>query len=184
VLLAPHLLYLNLISAGQGQGIITCLNLPCLLLMEVVFMIKVPRPPCPHGAASVSRCRVCDADWRKRYRAANLEEYRQRNRENRKVYYQNNRTLVILDSMNRRAKSYGVEGVITVEYYNSVINNPCLYCGQSGLPMELDHRIPMSKGGSNLPENVNAVCQFCNKAKHFYGEEEFLIWLEGLRQGA
>lgn len=144
-------------------------------------MIQVPRPPCPHGEGSLNKCKVCASDWRKRYRAANLEAFKKRDRDNRKTYYQDNRVLVIVYNMNRRARKLGVDGIITVEYYNSVINDPCLYCGQRGLPMELDHQIPMSRGGSNLPENVHAVCQFCNKAKHFYGEQDFLKWLKGMR---
>lgn len=147
-------------------------------------MIQVPRTPCFHGFDSINKCKVCQSDWRKRYRAANLEAYRERNRSDRKVYYKKNRYAVLVDTLNRRAKKYGAAGILTAAFYESLVQGPCAYCNQVGLPMELDHRIPLSQGGSNYPDNCQAVCRYCNKAKHWYGEEDFLDWLNKLRKAS
>lgn len=41
----------------------------------------------------------------------------------------------------------------------------CTYCGQNSGPFELDHVIPVSKGGSNKDENLVLSCQHCNRSK-------------------
>lgn len=43
----------------------------------------------------------------------------------------------------------------------------CFYCYEpiTFLEATADHKIPKSKGGSNLEFNINAVCNACNQAK-------------------
>lgn len=56
----------------------------------------------------------------------------------------------------------------------------CAYCG-AAIPhfskrvntMELQHRIPLSRGGSDDPENLIASCRQCNRAKGDMTEQEF-----------
>lgn len=38
----------------------------------------------------------------------------------------------------------------------------CLWCGATGVPLSLDHVIPISKGGSNRPYNLLTCCETCN----------------------
>jgi 5-methylcytosine-specific restriction endonuclease McrA len=40
----------------------------------------------------------------------------------------------------------------------------CLSCRQSK-PLEVDHVVPLSKGGSNSIENIQPLCQSCNRRK-------------------
>lgn len=147
-------------------------------------MTRARKTPCPHGLKLKHSCKTCQNEFYRTYRASNQEKLKAYDKEYRVKYYRENRSYQIVSMVNIRAKKEGAEGVITVEFYDSIINNPCAYCGQSGLPMELDHRVPISKGGSNHPENVHAVCRYCNKAKHWYGEIDFLMWLEGVKQSA
>jgi 5-methylcytosine-specific restriction endonuclease McrA len=46
-------------------------------------------------------------------------------------------------------------------------NGFCFYCYEpiTFLEATADHKIPKSKGGSNLEFNINAVCNACNQAK-------------------
>jgi len=51
----------------------------------------------------------------------------------------------------------------------------CLYCGARApsVCLEVDHVIPVSKGGTNHPSNLVSSCRDCNQAKRD-GELEFL----------
>jgi len=39
----------------------------------------------------------------------------------------------------------------------------CRYCGQEA--MQADHVIPRSQGGTDIPDNLVAACEYCNKSK-------------------
>jgi hypothetical protein len=41
----------------------------------------------------------------------------------------------------------------------------CQHCGTSAGPMQYDHVIPYSMGGDNSVENIQLLCQRCNRAK-------------------
>jgi 5-methylcytosine-specific restriction endonuclease McrA len=43
----------------------------------------------------------------------------------------------------------------------------CHWCGEKvGRFYHVDHVVPLSKGGSNGPENLVIACAFCNISKH------------------
>ncbi len=48
----------------------------------------------------------------------------------------------------------------------------CAYCGASGR-LHAEHRIPVSRGGSNRIENILPACASCNAKKATMTEEEF-----------
>jgi len=41
----------------------------------------------------------------------------------------------------------------------------CAHCGVVGAKLELDHKIPLSRGGANSDENVQLLCRRCNASK-------------------
>lgn len=41
----------------------------------------------------------------------------------------------------------------------------CTYCGSTGAPLHVDHIHPISRGGSNHPDNLCAACIDCNVSK-------------------
>ncbi len=53
----------------------------------------------------------------------------------------------------------------------------CFYCGVglSGRG-ELDHKDPISRGGSNWPSNMAWACITCNRDKHNKTVAEFIKW--------
>lgn len=53
-------------------------------------------------------------------------------------------------------------------------NNVCAYCGAAGVPLELDHVVPRSRGGSNRESNRVPACHGCNQKKGNRPLEEFL----------
>lgn len=66
----------------------------------------------------------------------------------------------------------------TVQERNLVYNRTEGHCGICGkfIPLEeytIDHIIPLSKGGTNALDNLQACCGFCNKAKDDSTGEDF-----------
>jgi 5-methylcytosine-specific restriction endonuclease McrA len=51
----------------------------------------------------------------------------------------------------------------------------CLYCAN---PLrgkyQIDHKVPVSRGGSSWPENLALACGGCNRSKRNRTAEEFL----------
>jgi len=50
----------------------------------------------------------------------------------------------------------------------------CLYCGKPNRKLHCDHIIPISKGGTNHPDNLVTACRTCNLVKHARTPEEWL----------
>jgi hypothetical protein len=44
-------------------------------------------------------------------------------------------------------------------------NYTCRYCHRTGVPLEVDHVIPLYKGGTNDDSNLVAACHECNHGK-------------------
>lgn len=61
-----------------------------------------------------------------------------------------------------------LEWQILVEQYGG----RCAYCGAE-TQLTIDHRIPLSRGGSNTISNVLPACRRCNARKHDSDELEF-----------
>jgi 5-methylcytosine-specific restriction endonuclease McrA len=49
----------------------------------------------------------------------------------------------------------------------------CCYCGATNVPLEIEHIIPVKRGGSNRASNLCISCVPCNKAKGNLTAEEF-----------
>lgn len=41
----------------------------------------------------------------------------------------------------------------------------CTYCGDENGPFEVDHVVPVTRGGSNAPDNLCVACKPCNSSK-------------------
>jgi 5-methylcytosine-specific restriction endonuclease McrA len=55
----------------------------------------------------------------------------------------------------------------------------CALCGTFlGDTWEIDHIIPLSRGGQTTRENIRAVCQACNKGKWMMTDDEYLSHCE------
>ena len=73
-------------------------------------------------------------------------------------------------SARRRLKVNENGGSCTLEQWQdrcSLYGNCCAYCGTSlESKVEIDHVIPVSKGGSSWPSNLVPACRSCNARKH------------------
>jgi hypothetical protein len=52
----------------------------------------------------------------------------------------------------------------------------CLYCRTHGVPLVLDHALPVSRGGSNHPANLLPACERCNTSKGAKTFAEYMAW--------
>jgi len=78
---------------------------------------------------------------------------------------------------NKRARRRGAVGSHTVIEWRekvALFGGCCAYCGRDDSPLGRDHRIPLSRGGSNLIANIVPACPPCNFAKHTMTTYEFL----------
>ncbi|WP_435105900.1 RNA-guided endonuclease IscB [Nocardiopsis synnemataformans] len=60
------------------------------------------------------------------------------------------------------------------EYLLSKFNRACVYCGVIGVPLNIDHVHPRSKGGSDRVANLVVACVSCNQDKNSRPIEEFV----------
>ncbi len=49
----------------------------------------------------------------------------------------------------------------------------CAYCGKKGVPLEIEHITPKSRGGSNRVSNLTLACHECNQTKGSQTAAEF-----------
>lgn len=54
-------------------------------------------------------------------------------------------------------------------------NDTCFFCGCEA--PEVDHIMPLSRGGHHCLDNLRKLCKTCNEAKRAQTDEEFLTWL-------
>ena len=60
------------------------------------------------------------------------------------------------------------------EYLLEKWGRKCLYCKREGIPLEIEHLKPLSKGGTNRPGNLGIACRACNQKK---GNQPLSIFL-------
>ena len=71
----------------------------------------------------------------------------------------------------QRGELFGFE---VKEYLLQKWGRKCAYCGIENVPLEIEHILAKSKGGSNRVSNMSLSCHSCNQAKGNKPIEEFL----------
>jgi 5-methylcytosine-specific restriction endonuclease McrA len=61
------------------------------------------------------------------------------------------------------------------EYLLEKWQHRCAYCGNQHVPLQVEHIVPRSHGGSNRPNNLTLACHRCNQAK---GEQDIRTFLQ------
>lgn len=134
---------------------------------------------CSRYAVS-GQCLECSRLQVKRYderdRAERATAARERRRQNvevararLKAWQQANPDIMRAGTIRRRARQAGAEGSHTAADVAALLaaqRGGCGYCGVSiRKGYEVDHIIPLSKGGSNWPRNLILACAPCNRRK-------------------
>lgn len=66
-----------------------------------------------------------------------------------------------------------LQGYLLREYVLETWQRKCAYCQAQGVPLELDHIVPRSRGGSNRASNLTLACHTCNQRKGQQTASEF-----------
>lgn len=105
------------------------------------------------------------------YRQANREhiklharEYRKRAWDVNKKWRTENRDKIRETAARRRERMREQQvGTIPMKYIERLLRQPCAYCG--GSATEIDHVIPIVRGGTHSIGNIVSACQTCNQHK-------------------
>lgn len=108
--------------------------------------------------ASQNRYSKNHPEVHKKYRDANKDKYRTHTRNRR----------AILDNIPGK----GINGVEWKELKDSYFNR-CAYCGEKN-PLEMDHVIPITRGGEHSIDNIVPACRACNGGKN---NKPLLVWM-------
>lgn len=103
--------------------------------------------------------RTCDGTCKPRCRACSNAEHR--------AYRRRNPHILWKSAYRKRARAYGFDLVIEDFRFEDVVRTyggRCAYC-PSGKFEELDHFIPICKGGTHVLTNVRPSCAACNAEK-------------------
>ena len=60
------------------------------------------------------------------------------------------------------------------EYLLEKFGRQCCYCGKQDVPLQIEHIVPKSRGGSNRVSNLCLACAACNMAKGSQDVRDFL----------
>ena len=60
------------------------------------------------------------------------------------------------------------------EYLLEKYGRRCVYCGKENIPLETEHLVPISKGGTDKISNLAIACHECNQRKGKEAAEEFI----------
>lgn len=87
------------------------------------------------------------------------------------------RRVSALRSSTRRARERGAPGKVTQADIEAILQRQrgrCVWCrSRLGDRYHRDHRIALSRGGSNGPENIDLLCQPCNLSKSNRAPEDW-----------
>lgn len=115
--------------------------------------------------------------WRKEHRREEKERHRKfakahpdSVRGSRKKYRQTEKGGVSRRAAQERrcATKAGLPATLTEAEWRCALEyfeNRCAYCGATGVPLEQEHVIPLTKGGGYTVDNIVPACRRCNSSK-------------------
>lgn len=129
--------------------------------------------------ASTARRREQILEWRRRKYAENPALARARTRRWEQRNPDKIRAIRLTHDHRRRVAGPW----FTADEWSALVadhNSACAYCGRAGR-LEADHRIPVSRGGTNSIENVLPACRRCNRSKEAATDTEFRARLRAIK---
>lgn len=93
-----------------------------------------------------------------------LEKMRQKSKESYKRWIEKN---PLANRQRNHRRRVSIKGDFSAQEWIALCekhNNRCLCCGEKK-PLEIDHILPVSKGGANTIDNLQPLCVSCNRSK-------------------
>lgn len=110
------------------------------------------------------KCREClsayKKDWRIRFRESCLVR--------EQAYYVNNKQKVLFWRKKRELTKRAIPSSFITEEWEDLkvyYDNSCAYCGNQVEQLEIEHMMPLSRGGHHVKENIVPSCKDCNLRK-------------------
>lgn len=103
--------------------------------------------------------------FKERYK--NDEEFRNHKRKYAVAYAKKHKYEKYIWNNNYRVRRRNAEGSFNIKDWIEILKKndySCVLCGIKGM-MTIDHIIPLSKEGTNYPENIQPLCRSCNCKK-------------------
>jgi 5-methylcytosine-specific restriction endonuclease McrA len=104
------------------------------------------------------KARISHSKWYEKNREKVIEKVSQWQRDNKELVREKNRKR---DFLEKAAMVYEVSPKEIRRLYNQA----CFYCG-SRTRIEIDHILPLAKGGAHSVGNLVAACKSCNASKN------------------
>jgi 5-methylcytosine-specific restriction endonuclease McrA len=113
---------------------------------------------------SIEENRIRKLEAQRAYRATEIG--RAKHKEEQRLYNLNNRPSITLRTIAYRARKAQAKGTATLEQVKARIEYYGGLCWICKAPYrEIDHVIPLTKGGTNWPANLRPICRSCNASK-------------------
>ena len=110
-----------------------------------------------------------NADFRERTNAY-VKQWLAQNVEKKRAHGNNRRALILVAD-----GTFSGEDIIRIQDEQGYC---CKYCqADTSVLFHVDHVVPLSRGGSNWPTNLQVLCPSCNLRKRDKMPEEFLVML-------
>lgn len=110
--------------------------------------------PIPYRLKALDTYYRCGMAWSERRR-----QYRRAHPEKNRAYNHARRAALL--------KSIGHHDAGDIRSIFNRQRGHCFWCGvKLAGDFEVDHVIPLTRGGANYPENIVIACCFCNRSKH------------------
>jgi len=111
------------------------------------------------------RVRVSRQKWDEAH-PGHYREYQKANLDGRRV-----------NCSRRRARIRNLANTLTIDEADEILTTgQCFYCSTTEGPFQLEHYIPLSKGGPTTRNNVVCACEPCNQSKGNKWPWEFTIY--------
>lgn len=108
-------------------------------------------------------CKICIASYYRSYFSKNKSKHAERT----KAWRLNNLDAARAIKRNRRSRESAGGETVSAEQWKSVLDRfggKCAKCG-SRESVEMDHVVPLARGGLHTPENTQPLCRSCNRRK-------------------
>lgn len=128
---------------------------------------------------NLEKRRKYDREWKRKYRATQVEKSRQYEREYRKRPDANLTDKAC--AQRKRARKSNAPGKFTkddiIKQYAKQ-DGSCFWCQtELGDDYHIDHYIPLSRGGTNYPDNIVLACPTCNVRRNNKMPSETISYL-------